>query len=359
MDLKLRDRDYIVGLNGLVFRVLGYVHPPDGYICDLEYVPAALYKSRNPKAPRGYPKTTHYKLYGDEPFRLVKERFPEYTVYYKPLARKLPGVPRRLIKEVLYPADGLKRVVEGCEDELCVTLRRILNKITEISGLRIGDFGVFGSLLLGLHHPVFSDLDLVIYGSDNLKKLRSCLEDIYKEEKFMVNEFKEPPRLNWRFIRYPYKLFLAHQRRKLIYGVYKPPDSVRPIKVEFEPVKSLGEISGEYMVPDKVDRLGWVKAVAKVVDDSEAAFMPSVYRVELETVLEGPSVDSIDCIVSYVEEYRLQAFRDERVYVEGWLERIQSGCKIFHQITLTYGPRYYDQTLYSLTLLKETCQTNV
>ncbi|MCD6444220.1 hypothetical protein J7L70_04380 [Candidatus Bathyarchaeota archaeon] len=58
--MKLRDRDYIVELNDLVFRVLGYTHPADGYVCDLEYVPASLYTSRNPRAPRGIqrPSTT-------------------------------------------------------------------------------------------------------------------------------------------------------------------------------------------------------------------------------------------------------------------------------------------------------------
>jgi len=350
--LKLRDRDYIVGLNGLVFRVLGYTHPADGYVCDLEYVPAALYKSRNPRAPRGYPEVVYYKLYGDEPFRLVKGMFPEYMVYYKPLARKLPGVPRKLIREVRLPSDGLRNLVEDCEDELVDMLRTVLDKVVEVSGLKLGDFGVFGSLLLGFHHPKLSDLDFVIYGSDNLRELRDCLKDLYME-RFMVNEFEKPLRLNWRFTEYPYKLFLIHQRRKLIYGIYKPSSSVRPVKVEFEPVKSWDEIVNKYDIIDRVIRLGWIKAVLKVLDDSEAAFMPSIYGVELEEVVKGPKVDSVERVVSYVEEYRLQAFRDERIYVEGWLERVQSRDKIFHQITLTYGPRYYDQTLYSLTLMRE------
>ncbi len=41
----------------------------------------------------------------------------------------------------------------------------------------------------------------------------------------------------------------------------------------------------------------------------------------------------------------MQAHRDEEVYVEGNLEQVTSSTKTFHQITLTYGPRYYEQVL--------------
>ena len=35
--LKLRDRDAIQTAEGLIFRVFGYSHPKDAYICDAEY----------------------------------------------------------------------------------------------------------------------------------------------------------------------------------------------------------------------------------------------------------------------------------------------------------------------------------
>ncbi|HIE56328.1 MAG TPA: hypothetical protein EYP90_14335, partial [Chromatiaceae bacterium] len=217
MGLRLRDRDYIVGLNGLIFRVLGYTHPPDGYVCDLEYVPSHFYRSVNPKAPRGFRVASHYKLYGDEPFKLVKERFPEYRVFYKPLSINLPGVPLRLMKEVRLPTVGLKRLLESEKDELTEALRELLNRVLDSSGLKPGDFGVFGSLLFGFYHPMLSDIDLVVYGSSNLRELRDCLSELYREG-FMVNEFTKPPKaLNWRFTKYPLNLFLKHQRRKLVY----------------------------------------------------------------------------------------------------------------------------------------------
>ena len=41
----------------------------------------------------------------------------------------------------------------------------------------------------------------------------------------------------------------------------------------------------------------------------------------------------------------MQAKEGEQVLVEGNLEKVVNGSKVFHQITLSYGPRYYEQTL--------------
>jgi predicted nucleotidyltransferase len=350
--MRLRDRDYIVGLNGLIFRVLGYSHPSDGYVCDLEYVPSSLYRSNNARAPRGYGTISHYKLYGDEPFKLINGCFPEYRVYYRPLNAYLPGVPANLIGEVKLPRDGLTRLISSLRDGLSIALENLISMVLGSSKLSLGDFGVFGSLLLNFYHPDFSDFDLTVYGSENLRELRDCLSALY-DGRFLRNEFEFPSEdshLKWKFKNYPYRLFTLHQKRKLIYAIYKP-SGFRPVKVEFEPVKGYGEIVDEYESIKSIVRLGWFKAFATILDDSEAAFMPSTYKVEVENVVEGFKVDDVKRVVSYVEEYRLQAFKDERVYVEGWLEKVETSTGAFHQIALTYGPRYYEQTLYSLDLL--------
>jgi hypothetical protein len=41
----------------------------------------------------------------------------------------------------------------------------------------------------------------------------------------------------------------------------------------------------------------------------------------------------------------MQAKRDEKVYVEGNLEEVVTNARSFRQVTLTYGPKYYEQVL--------------
>jgi hypothetical protein len=46
-----------------------------------------------------------------------------------------------------------------------------------------------------------------------------------------------------------------------------------------------------------------------------------------------------------MEEFRMQARRDETVYVEGNLEEVITPEERLTQISLTYCPRYYEQVL--------------
>jgi predicted nucleotidyltransferase len=80
--------------------------------------------------------------------------------------------------------------------------------------------------------------------------------------------------------------------------------------------------------------------------DADGPFIPSVYGIEPLEVLGG-SKKALEAVgvVSYMEEFRLQAFKDEVVIVEGNLEEVASPNGSFYQITLTYCPRYYEQML--------------
>ncbi|MBN1357203.1 hypothetical protein JW988_00375, partial [Candidatus Bathyarchaeota archaeon] len=69
--LNLRDRDSILTQEGLLFRVFGYSHPPNAYICDAEYASADVFTSKDPRAPRTGGNQNFYKFYNDEGMKLV------------------------------------------------------------------------------------------------------------------------------------------------------------------------------------------------------------------------------------------------------------------------------------------------
>ena len=351
----LRDRDSIITNEGLIFRVYGYFHPPNGHVCDLEYASSKVYVSQDQRAFRKGKTGIFYKFYADEGLKFTFRRYPQYTVYYKPLGRKLVGVPNELTSEIRRPWQKLEEILmKKPEDKLIKSLNNLLNLITSVSGLSTKNFGVFGSLLHDFYHPEFSDIDLIIYGKSNLKRLREVLEEIYGEAGSPLrNEFEDEKVLEgkrWRFKNYSAKEFLWHQRRKLIYGVFDSKVANRKVKVEFEPVKEWEEIYNEYEKTCRIIREDWIKAVARILDDEENAFMPSIYPIEILEIIEGPKVDNIKRIISFVEEFRMQTWKDETVYVEGNLERVEMKDETFRQITLTYGPRYYEQTLKLLRL---------
>ena len=349
--LRLRDRDAIITREGLIFRVFGYTHPPDSFICDAEYAPSNLFKSTNPKAYRTDGANVFYKFYEDEGWRFVEANYPQYMLLYEPIGRKVVGVRHSDVTCIRRPEEALKRLVEKKpKDELLKALQRVLDATVISSGLSMEDFGVFGSLLQGFYHPKFSDIDIIVYGRKNLERVQRILQELYMDKgSGFSNEFKEDSPIkgkDWRFKNISPEEFVWHQRRKTIYGVFHDEVSKRAIKVEFEPVRGWSEINDEYPQIRSITREGWVEALLRVRDDSESPFMPSIYYVDVVKIVEGPKVEDLRRVVSYLEEFRMQAWSGEIVYAEGNLEKVELwNGECFHQIALTYGPRYYEQVL--------------
>jgi predicted nucleotidyltransferase len=349
--LNLRDRDAILTKEGLIFRVFGYSHPPNAYICDAEYASAKIFTSTDPRAPRNGGSQLFYKFYNDEGLKLVFSQFSRYTVFHEMLGQKVVGVNQADVAEARKPEERLQALVEtDPKDELHDAMQRVLKIVLQGSGLSVKNFGVFGSMLHGFHHPQFSDIDLIVYGKKENVKVRETLEALYSgglsglRNEFGTDEAMRGKR--WRFKNYSVKEFVWHQKRKQIYGLFDDAQSGRTIKAEFEPVKAWSEIASEYDPEARILRKGWVKINARVTADADAPFIPSVYAIEPLEVLSGAR-DALAAVrvFSYMEEFRLQAQKDEKVYVEGNLEEVVSPKGSFHQVTLTYCPRYYEQVL--------------
>ncbi len=350
-NMSLRDRDGVLTKEGLIFRVFGYSHPANAYICDAEYASAGVSTSKDPRAPRtGGTGGVFYKFYDDEGWKFVSSKFPQYMVLHEMLGQRVVGVHQADIAESRKPEVILRALAEAPpKDELIDAAQRVLQTVRGRSGLATSDFGVFGSMLHGFYHPKFSDIDLIVYGIDANRRVRATLEELYGKQSGFMNEFDSPTAMEgkrWRFKNFTVQEFVWHQRRKQIYGLFNDAKSGRVIKAEFEPVKAWSEIKNEYEPATRIVRKDWVKIRARVTEDAEAPFVPSVYGIEPLEVLAGPEIGlEAVRVVSYMEEFRVQAWKDEIVIVEGNLDEVVSPQGSFHQVTLTYCPRYYEQTL--------------
>jgi predicted nucleotidyltransferase len=283
--------------------------------------------------------------------KLVAKKYLQYMVFHEMLGLKLVGVNENAILEARKPDERLVALLEAePADELLRAMQRVLNIALENSGLKPRNFGVFGSMLHGFHHPKYSDIDFVIYGKAENAKMHQTLEALYQSDSGLSNEFASDDAMKgkrWLFKNFDIKDFVWHQRRKMIYGFYDDrASSGRIIKAEFEPVKAWREIHSEYDSEARIVQKGWAKIKARITADDEAPFIPSVYGIQPIEVLNGPqeAAEAVR-VFSYMEEFRQQVWRDEAVVVEGNLEEVQSAKGSFHQITLTYCPRYYEQVL--------------
>ena len=350
--IKLRDRDSIQTAEGLIFRVFGYSHPKNAYVCDAEYASSNIFHSTDPRAPREGRSELFYKFYNDEGMKIVAKKYPQYLINHEMLGLKIVGVPQKLIAKSRQPQPRLQELLQaGPTDLLLAAMERVLGIATGKSGVSAESFGVFGSMLHGFHHPKFSDIDFTIYGKTENAKMSKTMAQLYADSSSgLRNEFESLDAMkgkDWRFKNFDVKDFVWHQRRKMIYGLYDDTaNSGRVIKAEFEPVKGWSEIKSEYDPQGQIKQKGWVKLKAKVTADDESPFIPSIYGIEPLEVLSGPK-EALEAtrIYSYMEEFRQQAQKDEIVIVEGNLEEVESSTESFWQVTLTYCPRYYEQVL--------------
>ena len=348
---KFRDRDAPISKEGIIFRTYGYIHPPNACFCDVEYAPSSIYSTSDPRAIRTGSGEIFYKFYFDGGLQFIKKKYPIYQIFHKALRTKLVGIDHSQAAVIRRPDERLRQILKDPpQNKLIDVLVEVLDLVTEHSQLKTHDFGVFGSICHNFYHMDYSDIDLIIYGRRSLKELRETLADFYQQPSFPIqNEFLgwdyKTSTKQWHFKHYGIQEYPYYEYRKLIYAVIRSKKINRVVKIEFEPVKKWGEIGNEYGELVRIERVGWIKATARVLEDQDAFNMESIYKIEISEILEGTKVDDIDRILSFVEEFRGQVQRDEEILIEGNLERVILRNKEFHQITLSYGPRYYEQTL--------------
>jgi predicted nucleotidyltransferase len=352
-NVRLRDRDSILTKEGIIFRVMGYSHPRGAYVCDTEYASADIFQSKDPRALRngGANGKVFYKFYDDEGWKFIFKNYPQYIISHKMLNVQVVGIKKADVFEERLPQKRLKMLAsKPPADTLVSATMDVLKVIQKQTKLQDENFGVFGSMLHGFHHPDFSDIDLLVYGKAQVAKVREILSELYSDGlSGFNNEFRNPKAMegkNWRFRHLSVKEFMWHQKRKLIYGLYDDRKTGRTIKAEFEPVKEWSEIHNEYDPRTKINHKSWARIKARIIEDADAPFIPSIYGIEPLEVLNGPK-KALEAtrVISYMEEFRLQASQDETVIVEGNLEDVVSPKGVSQQMTLTYCPRYYEQTL--------------
>mgnify|MGYP000029320440 CR=1 FL=1 len=350
--MRLRDRDDIITPDGLVMRVLGYDHPEGAWFCEPLYAQCSIFSSSDPRAPRiARDGGLWLKFYGDEGWRFVMERFPAYRLMHEPLGTFLVGIREEQIRSVKRTDEGLRSLLsEGEGDVLVRATLELVDELRSAAGLKIKDLGLFGSLLHRFHHPLLSDIDLVIYGTRALRRAREALKELYRAGERFKNEFG--PNWPYRKSSWPWKNlapeeFSWHQARKLIYGFFLSREAHRWVKFELEPVRTWEEIENRYDPEERIRRLGWAVVGATISDASGAPFMPAIYGIEDIRFLKAPlqGAPEPELLLCYVDEFRLQAEEGEAVLAAGWLELVEGPRGERCQLVLTYGPRYHEQVL--------------
>jgi predicted nucleotidyltransferase len=141
----------------------------------------------------------------------LQKNFPEY-IFNCPFRNKELVCPKKeLIREAYVPSERLKLLLkERNPDSLQKQAVELLNILSKESGVALDDLGLHGSLALG-NHSVGSDIDFVVYGSRNFRKietathrlLEECSLDtigrnrgVFRDRSFVYNAVRKPEEVN-------------------------------------------------------------------------------------------------------------------------------------------------------------------
>ncbi len=307
----LIDGDTLTTREGFIFNVFGYEHPQGRVFAFLKYIPSR-YKKFFPidflDSTWTYEKEKLFraeKLYTAHNYQtfieILRTHFPHY-VYFCPFRTKeVISVPLSSIRKVYIPSVVLQRLTHlknmNTLEQMTLNLVKLLSKESKVS---IRDFGVHGSVALKMHKPN-SDIDLVVYGAYNFRRLERTIDRLVDLGKL---RYKFSNRLDT--VR---KFKGKYLDRTFMYNAVRRPEELK-IKYGQRRYTSLNLVSFE----------------CKIKDDDESMFRPATYGitsyVHTNRASALPKSKIPTQVVSMVGCYRNIARKGDKIRVTGMLEHV-------------------------------------
>ena len=312
--MKAREGDYIEDRNGIIFDVKGLIHPPNMIIAFPRFIPALDGK-------RKHANLSYNKIYSlSRRFAFLEENYPQYLVHDKVFNERLCEVPLDAVKRHYKPDDCLQRLRSTERlDKTEKTVLQFMELLKENAG-EWSKLGISGSIMVKLHTPS-SDIDPIVYGSKTCYKVHSALKPLLEDNKIPVKRYSSEELKKLFDFRSKdtvtsFEDFVRTDSRKISQGKFMGRDYF----IRF--VKDWNEVKEQYGTTHYKPE-GYAKIKARVVDDSEVIFTPCCYKIDNVKILEGPSVESIEEIVSFRGRFCEQARSGEVVIAQGKVEKLQ------------------------------------
>jgi len=258
---KPKDRDFIETIEGFLFCLVGYLHPEDKYIAYLKYSPAAEGLWQN-KGQAYHRQLAYYHAHEvGKTLDFLREQYPQYVHHSHVWDMEFSMIPHQFVKNYFYPEQRLREILAQPRDALEEETARIVENIHNLTGIPYAALGITGSILLGIHNPAISDIDLMVYGRSN-----ACLLRDYADEwcQGVVKHFG---------LKYHQARWLISRRWNFVYsdgGQYVV--SIHPTRTDDE----INETYGDHWYRD----MGEAHLRARIADASDAIFLPAIYLVD-------------------------------------------------------------------------------
>ena len=323
MENKFREGDFIETKESLIFDVKGLIHPPRRIIAFIRYFPS---ENGNRKRLEKY----YGKVYSlSRRYAWLKENLPDYLVYDPVFDEVLCEVPVEDIEKHYTPVETVKRLLKAENlDFLEFKALELVSLLKASADIPWNAIGISGSPMVGLHTPN-SDIDLLVYGSENCRKVYSAIKNLLEDSScplkpYSLDELRQLFDFRSKDTLMSFEDFVRVESRKILQGKFMQTDYyIRFVKGWNEIEENYGDV--------RYKNFGYGKIEAIVIDDSESIFTPCTYKIENVKVLEGPDAEPIMEVASFRGRFCEQARKGEKIVAQGKIE----------QVTKKDGTTYY------------------
>jgi predicted nucleotidyltransferase len=308
-----RDGETLLTKEGFIFYVFGYEHPENRVFAFLKYIPSSLahhFPIRFLKQKwnlENIELSRPEKLYTVENYQkfleTFRKSFPHYLYCCPFRGKEVLSVPLDKIRKVYLPGECLQAIFKKPnKDAIEKETVELVSLLSKESKLAIQDFGIHGSVGLNMHSK-YSDIDLVVYGSQNFKKLEVAVNRLAEEGVFTHVCTKK--------IDYARKHRGRYNDRRFVYNAVRKYEEIDAPhgKLRYTPVKN-------------------VSFSCEVVDDNENMFRPAIYPIKNYQPEDSTSELSDEQVpsrvLSMIGYYRNVARTGDAVKVSGTLERVEN-----------------------------------
>ncbi len=327
--VKAREGDFVETRNGSIFDVKGHVHPPKRVVAFIRYFP----EERGERKKNGI---SYGKVYSfSERYELLMRRYQGYLVYDPVFDETLCEVPDSNIRRRYDPVERMTQLRNsGNLDSLEEMALRLAERLKERSKAPWDAIGISGSVLVDLQKKG-SDLDPVVYGSENCKKVHSALKEMLNDPEslfspYSVDELRALFDFRSKDTAMNFRQFLRTESKKAYQGKFMGTDYfVRFIKDWEEIDEKYGDI--------QYKNVGHAKIQAVVADDSESIFTPCKYVIRDATFVEGPKLDPIREVASFRGRFCDQARKGDSIVAQGKVERVMNKQEGYEYLRLLIG----------------------
>jgi predicted nucleotidyltransferase len=332
--MKAREGDLIETSESIFFDVKGLVHPLDRVIAFIRYFPDE--KGKIKKAEKSYAKV--YSL--PKRYALLRKKYPKFLVHDSVFDEVLCEVNVRDVRRHHVPSEKLSELRDSEDlDSLEKKSLRLAEMLREKASIGWDALGISGSVLAGLH-TAKSDIDLVVYGSENCRKAHSALETLLTREgsqlkRYTKAELKKLFDFRSKDTDMTFEDFVRTESNKAMQGKFLDADYfVRFVKDWNEVDEKYGDI--------QYRNVGDASIEALVVDGSEGIFTPCTYRIANPRFLEGSKSEPVKEVVSFRGRFCEQAKAGERIVARGKIEQVTDTRNELQHFRLLVGNNHED-----------------